>query len=92
MNGAELYRLWSESDSLAARADALLAGTCQQIDPEMATFISAYVVALQYDLCDALRAKSCEREALLQLIIGEMRDLVHDIQCRITQAEGVNAL
>lgn len=91
MNGTELYCLWSESDSLAAQADALLAGTYQQIDPEMATFICAYFVGLQYDFRDALQAKSCEREVLLQLIIGEMRDLVHDIQSRIAQAEAVDA-
>jgi hypothetical protein len=92
MNGAALYRLWSEATAFAPQADALLTRTYHQIDPEMATFIGFYFVGLQHDFCDALQAESCEREAFLRLIIGEMRDLVHDIQLRITEAEAGNTL
>ena len=90
MNRADQHHLWLESNSLAAQADTLLTGTYHQIDPEMAAFLSTYVVGLQSDFYDALQATSCEREVLLQLIISEMRDLVHDIQCRITQAEAIS--
>lgn len=92
MDAEVLSELWSECESLATQADVLLVQGYHHVDPEMAAFISSYLVALRHDFYDALGVKSCEREALLQLIIGEMHDLVCDIQCRIAQAEVVEAL
>ncbi len=92
MNAGVLFNLWSECESLAIQANVLLIQGYHRVDPEMAAFIGSYLVALQHGFYDALRVKSCEREALLRLIIGEMHDLVCDIQCRIAQAEVVEVL
>lgn len=91
MNADALLNLCSECESLTAQADVLLAQEYQRIDPEMAAFIGNDLDSLRYDFYGALEVKSYERQALLGLITGEMRDLVYDLRCRIAQAEAIEA-
>lgn len=81
-----LTDLQREYDRLTARGCVLLSDADAYLDGEMAAFIGTYLVALKQDFSEAVRT---EREPMLQLIIGELKDLVLEIQGRIEQGKAV---
>lgn len=81
----QLTKLQGECDALVAEGNTLLTDAYGIIDREMAAFMESYLASLELDFADATKAKRCERVVQLQLIVGEMGDLVGEIQRRIAQ-------
>jgi len=75
-----------ECDALVAQAHALLSDARYRFDPDMAAFVRTYLPAIEQDITEVSRLRTEGREALLALIVGELRDLVVDLRCRLVKS------
>lgn len=83
-NSCEVQRTY---DALFAQGLALLPEAHRCLEPEMAAFLEHYLFALSYDFDEVLQREEAEQEALLQLTVGELTDLVRELKHRVTQGQ-----
>jgi hypothetical protein len=74
-------------DALFAQGLALLPEAHRCLEPEMAVFLEHYLFALSYDVDEALQREGAKQEALLQLTVGELADLVRELKRRLARGQ-----
>lgn len=82
-----LNELQLEHDTLSAQGEALLATVETQLDPkldpETSEFMGDYLSVLRQDFSEALETEGCSGEGVLELVVGELHDLVAEVQRRV---------
>jgi hypothetical protein len=63
----------------------------RRLEPQMAAFLELYLFALSYDFDEALKREKAEQEALLDLTVSELPDLVREPKRRVPQGRTVES-